>query len=58
MVTAENPEVQKGARNYPGLFQKALTQYMEGMEKTEIEDMESLLTEWQERGPPPDVQLR
>jgi len=53
-----NPDVQKGARNYPGLFQKALSRYMEGMEKTEMEEMEHILTEWQASGPPTDVRLK
>ena len=55
---ADSPDVQKGARNYPGIFQKALSQYIEGMDKAEEDETKIIQKEWQERGPPLDVQLR
>ena len=57
-MASKNPDVEKGGREYPGLFQKSLTEYMGGMGKLEVEETEKIRKEWQATGPPKDVQLR
>jgi signal recognition particle subunit SEC65 len=58
VVESENPDIEKGDKAYPGLFQKSLTRYMEGMEKSEEEELQKIRKEWQDSGPPVDVQLK
>jgi hypothetical protein len=58
MVASKNPDIEKGDKSYPGLFQKALTRYMDGMDETEKDQLVKIRGEWQESGPPLDVQLR
>jgi len=58
MVASRNPNIEKGDKSYPGLFQKALTQYMGRMDQPEKDRLETIRGGWQETGPPVDVQLR
>lgn len=57
-VAAKYPDVERGSKEYPGLFQKSLTGYMQNMGGEELKRMEGIRAEWQETGPPPDVQQR
>lgn len=57
-ITEKSPGIKKGDKEYPGLFQKSLTEYMSGMDDEEIGEMEKVRTEWQELGPPMDVKLK
>jgi len=57
-VAAGYPNVLKGSREYPGIYQKTLTKYMAEMSRDELKEMEAVRAEWQESGPPLDVQLR
>jgi len=52
------PNIKKGDKEYPGVFQKSLTEYMSGMNDEEKEEMERKRTEWQESGPPMDIRIK
>jgi hypothetical protein len=58
MISADNPDVKKGDKSYPGLFQKAVSKYIKDLSDEEREEMEKVRDEWQASGPPIDVQLR
>lgn len=58
LITAQNPDIEKGDKRYPGLYQKALSDYMSHMSNDEKVEMQVVLEEWQAEGPPLDVQLR
>jgi hypothetical protein len=58
MVMEKSTGVKKGDKDYPGLFQKLLTEYMNGMDNEEMEEMEQMRMEWQAKGPPMDVRLK
>lgn len=58
MVTAMDPDVKKGHQAYPGCFQKALTSLMKELMEDEMEEMETVCSEWQVSGPPIDVRLK
>ena len=57
-VAEKHPDVERGSKEYPGLFQKSLTGYIKNMGGEELKKMEEIRAEWQENGPPPDVQQR
>jgi len=58
LVGAEYPNVQKGSHEYPGIYQKTLTKYIAEMSKEELKEMAVVRADWQESGPPLDVQLQ
>ena len=58
LLVNKDPDVEKGGKEYPGLFQKGLTEYMGGMRKSELAEMEKVRAEWQEARPPRDIQLK
>jgi hypothetical protein len=58
MVVAAHPEAEKGDKEYPGQFQKALTAHMKELTAEELTEMETTREEWQGAGPPIDVQLK
>jgi hypothetical protein len=58
MISANNPDVKKGDKSYPGLFQHAVTQCLKDLTDEEKTEMEKVRDEWQASGPPLDVQLR
>lgn len=58
ILEAHHPDVQKGNKEYPGLFQKAVSEYLQEMPESEAAEMERIRSEWQEKGPPEDMQLR
>jgi hypothetical protein len=58
IVAAKDPDVPRGAKSYPGLFQHALTEYMADLSAEELEEMEQTRQEWQSSGPPIDVRLK
>jgi len=58
LVAEINPDVEKGSSEYPGLFQKALTTYITNLSGDEIQEMEKVRTEWQDNGPPREIQLK
>ena len=57
-ILVNNMDVQKGDKDYPGLFQQALTEWMKGLSDAEVEELETTRKEWQEIGPPMDVRLK
>ena len=58
LVLEKNPDVQKGDKAYPGLFQQALTELKNSLSRDELDEVETTAKEWQEAGPPMDVRLR
>ena len=58
LLLDKNPDVQKGDKEYPGLFQQALTMCMKRLTDDEVAQLEQTRTEWQDSGPPMDVRLR
>lgn len=58
MVREKDPDAQSGDQTYPGKFQKVLTNFMDGLTEQERSEYEKVQEEWQEKGPPMDVQLR
>jgi hypothetical protein len=58
MVREKDPDAQSGDQTYPGKFQKVLTKLMDGLSEQERSEYEKVREEWQEKGPPMDVQLR
>ena len=58
LIMDKTPDAQKGDKEYPGLFQQALTILMKGLTDDEVEELEKTRKEWQEIGPPMDVRLR
>ena len=57
-VTSKHPDLQKGDKRYPGLYQQVLTEYMRDMSDEDTQEMEELRAEWQAEGPPLDVRLK
>src|ERR1700716_760157 len=67
MVREKDPDAQsgdqtypgkfQGDQTYPGKFQKVLTKLMDGLSEQERSEYEKVREEWQEKGPPMDVQL-
>jgi hypothetical protein len=58
LVATVAPDVQKGDKQYPGHFQKALTDLKNSMSAEEMEEMEKIRDEWQNVGPPIDIRLK
>jgi hypothetical protein len=58
IITSNHPELQKGDKAYPGIYQKAVTEYMTNMSVEETQEMEELLAEWQAEGPPLEIRLK
>lgn len=58
IISDKHPGVRKGDKTYPGIYQQALTELMEGMSDEERAEMEGKLKEWQEEGPPVDVRIK
>lgn len=58
MVVTAHPGLEKGDKEYPGQFQKALTVLMKELTDEELTEMERTREEWQGAGPPIDVRLK
>jgi nitrate/nitrite-specific signal transduction histidine kinase len=58
MVNSDHPDVRKGDKEYLGLFQKAVSEYLQELPDNEKAEIEQIRSEWQDKGPPEDVQLR
>jgi hypothetical protein len=58
LLSDKHPDVQKGDKEYPGLFQQALSMCMKGLTSDELAELEQTRKDWQESGPPMDVRLR
>ena len=58
MVKEMHPDVEKGHKAYPGCFQKALTVLMKDLTEEEMQEMETVCSEWKLSGPPMDVRLK
>ena len=57
-VSTAHPDIEKGDKKYPGYFQKAVTKHISEMTKVETDEMGRIRDEWQNKGPPLDVQLK
>jgi uncharacterized protein len=58
VITASHPDLNKGDKSYPGIYQQAVSEYMRNMSDEERQEMQELLEEWQAEGPPLDVRLK
>jgi len=58
IIKERSPNLPKGDKSYPGLYQQAVTQYMTQMSEEERKEMEEVLAVWQSTGPPLDVRLK
>lgn len=57
-IKANSPDLETGDKSYPGLYQRALTEVMQGLTDEEMEEVEKTKEEWQESGPPIDMRLK
>ena len=57
-IKAKSPDLEVGDKSYPGLYQRALTEVMQGLTDEEMEEVEKTKEEWQESGPPIDMRLK
>jgi hypothetical protein len=58
-LMAENrPDIQKGDKKYPGAFQLAVTDFMDGMSEEDLAEMKVKQAEWQANGPPMKIRLQ
>lgn len=58
IIRIEHPDLQRGDKTFPGIYQKAVTEYMKNMSDEENQEMQELLDEWQAEGPPLDIRLK
>lgn len=58
IITTQHPDLHRGDKTYPGIYQQAVTEFMRNMSEEEIQEMQDLLEEWQAEGPPLDVRLK
>lgn len=58
IIKERSPNLPKGDKAYPGIYQQAVTQYMAQMSQEERKEMEEVLEDWQSGSPPLDVQLK
>jgi signal recognition particle subunit SEC65 len=58
IITSQHPDLHRGDKTYPGIYQQAVTEYMTNMSDEETQEMQELLEEWQAEGPPLDVRLK
>jgi hypothetical protein len=58
IITASHPNLPKGNKTYPGIYQQAVTEYMSTMPDDEMQEMKEVLQEWQSLGPPMDLRLK
>ena len=52
LIQTKHPDLVKGDKAYPGIYQQTVTEYMDSMSEDEKTEMEQLLAEWQSEGPP------
>lgn len=58
IIKANNPDLRKGDKTYPGIYQQAVMEFMSQMTEEEERNMQSVLEQWQSEGPPMDVRLK
>jgi len=58
IITSSYPDLHRGDKSYPGIYQQAVSEYMRNMSDEERQEMQELLEEWQAEGPPIDVRLK
>jgi len=57
-VLEDDPDIQKGSKQYLGKFQKVLSQYMELMSAECKAEMEEQRAKWEKEGPPPELRVK
>lgn len=57
-ITSEHPDLHRGDKTYPGIYQQAVTEFMQHMSDEDTQEMEELREQWQAEGPPLDVRLK
>jgi uncharacterized protein len=58
IIASSHPDLNRGDKSYPGIYQQAVSEYMRNMSDEERQEMQELLEEWQAEGPPLDVRLK
>lgn len=58
MITETHPDLHKGNKTYPGVYQQTVTQLMSQMSDEEMKSMQEQLAEWQADGPPLDLRIK
>jgi hypothetical protein len=58
IITSKHPDLHKGDKSYPGIYQKVVSELMKNMSEEETQEMQEMLEEWQAEGPPLDVRLK
>lgn len=58
IITDKHPDLHKGDKTYPGIYQQAVTELMSQMSDEETTRMQELLAEWQTDGPPLDLRIK
>lgn len=58
IITAEHPDLHRGDKSYPGIYQQTVSKYMKNMSQEETQEMQEMQEEWQAEGPPLDVRLK
>jgi hypothetical protein len=58
IIKSSHPDLHRGDKSYPGIYQQAVTELMRNMSDEENQEMQELLEEWQAEGPPLDVRLK
>jgi len=58
IISDKHPNLPKGDKTYPGIYQQAVTELMDQMSDEETQEMKEVLDEWQSSGPPLDIRLK
>ena len=58
LIKSTHPNVEKGDRTYPGLYQKCLTTYMNGLDSEDRKSLEGQMERWQREGPPMELRTK
>jgi hypothetical protein len=58
IISSQHPDLHKGDKSYPGIYQQAVTEVMRNMSDEDTQEMRELQAEWQAEGPPLDVRLK
>jgi hypothetical protein len=58
LIRATHPDLEKGHKTYPGLYQKCLTTYMNGLDPEDRRLLEGEMEKWQKDGPPMELRTK
>ena len=58
LIKSTHPNLEKGDKTYPGLYQKCLTVYMNGLDSEDKKALEGEMERWQREGPPMELRIK